>query len=44
MYVGKYNIKTMRIRPAYHTLLIDNYHLWAFIQAVIGIRKIYKKV
>jgi hypothetical protein len=44
MYTGKYNKKPMKIRPAQHTLLIDNYHLSAFIQAVIGIYKIYKKV
>ena len=44
MYLGKYNIKPTRIRPAQHTLLIDNYLLSAFIQAVIGIYNIYKKV
>jgi len=44
MYLGKYNIKPMRIRPAQQTLLIDNYHLSAFIQIVIEICKIYKKV
>ena len=34
----------MRIGRAHHTLPIDNCHLCAFIQAVIGIYKIYKKV